>query len=247
MLTFSAEKTGANSVEIKAGNAVKRYTLIYQPAKEDETAGRAVVSVEAFTIGGGYLIRPVAVDIQADDNGARLLERVLRKCGYSYEKTGTLDQNFYLAVLYGGALPLKAKAPDYLKSYLLGEGFDDFNEADDLYDGGLGEFSYTHGSGWMYCVNNKFPNVGFADYYPADGDVMRVQFTLAYGADIGGASPLGAGARNFYSVADKDELTKRIAALGYANIPDQVKETVMKLNASQDEVDEAAKKVILKH
>ena len=29
----------------------------------------------------------------------------------------------------------------------------------------LGEFVITNGSGWMYSVNNVFPNVGFADTY----------------------------------------------------------------------------------
>ena len=50
--------------------------------------------------------------------------------------------------------------------------------------GHLGEFVITNGSGWMYSVNNVFPNVGFADTYLSDGDIVRVQFTLGYGADI---------------------------------------------------------------
>jgi hypothetical protein len=240
-LVFST--SGANTVTLKAGSAVKTYTLYYEPAQAGERIGQMVMSVEAFTISGGYLLNPLYVDIKEGENGAQLLDRVLKGHGYTYQNTGTLSSNFYLAVLEGGVLPVKAKVPEYLKEKLLKNGFQDLNENDDLNSGGLGEFNYTHGSGWMYCVNTRFPNVGLADYYPADGDVMRLQFTLAYGADIGGGAAVGAGGSdgNYYSVADKDGLTALIAQKGYANVPEKARAIVTKLNASQTEVDEAVK------
>ncbi len=240
-LVFST--SGANTVTLKAGSAVKTYTLYYEPAQAGERIGQMVMSVEAFTISGGYLLNPLYVDIKEGENGAQLLDRVLKGHGYTYQNTGTLSSNFYLAVLEGGVLPVKAQVPEYLKEKLLKNGFQDLNENDDLNSGGLGEFNYTHGSGWMYCVNTRFPNVGLADYYPADGDVMRLQFTLAYGADIGGGAAVGAGGSdgNYYSVADKDGLTALIAQKGYANVPEKARAIVTKLNASQTEVDEAVK------
>ena len=65
----------------------------------------------------------------------------------------------------------------------------------------------------MYSVNGVFPNVGFADYYIQDGDVMRVQFTLAYGADIGGSSSLGGGGDSYFENVNKerDALTETMA------------------------------------
>ena len=45
----------------------------------------------------------------------------------------------------------------------------------------------------MFCLKNVFPNVGFADSYLSEGDVVRVQFTLAYGSDIGGGYAMGTG------------------------------------------------------
>ncbi len=51
--------------------------------------------------------------------------------------------------------------------------------------GYLGEFDYTFMSGWMYSVNNSFPNIGAADYFLEDGDVIRWQYTIyGYGADL---------------------------------------------------------------
>ncbi|WP_369522219.1 DUF4430 domain-containing protein [Eubacterium callanderi] len=38
---------------------------------------------------------------------------------------------------------------------------------------GLGEFSYSEKSGWMYMVNNTFPQQGMGYYIPKDGDVVR--------------------------------------------------------------------------
>ena len=66
----------------------------------------------------------------------------------------------------------------------------------------------------MYAVNNVAPNVGMADYYLGDGDVMRVQFTLAYGLDIGASESMGGFmGPNYYDVANRDALTKTIAGV----------------------------------
>ena len=45
----------------------------------------------------------------------------------------------------------------------------------------------------MYSVNGVYKNYGFADYYPQDGDTVRVQFTLLLGEDLGGGGALGGG------------------------------------------------------
>ena len=56
----------------------------------------------------------------------------------------------------------------------------------------LGEFDGSQGSGWMGTLNDWFTNRGFkeftvADGKLADGDQIRVMFTLNGGADIGGS------------------------------------------------------------
>ena len=75
----------------------------------------------------------------------------------------------------------------------------------------LGEFDYTFMSGWMYTLNNILPNVGFADSYLSDGDVVRVQYTLyGYGMDIGFSMWGGDG---YYATANKDALLTEIAGM----------------------------------
>ena len=59
-------------------------------------------------------------------------------------------------------------------------------------DAALGQFDGSQGSGWMGTLNDWFTNRGFteftvADGKLADGDQIRVMFTLNGGADIGGS------------------------------------------------------------
>ncbi len=204
------------------------------PAAADAAVGEVTMSVEAFSIGCGYLVEPTRLSFYAGETDADLLLRLLRQNGLAAFYGGTTKAGFYLAYLADGDASA-ADAPDYRKSETppnpraLGlrpaipalltphlKRTMTYFAPDDAknWPGLLGEFVFTNGSGWMYCVNNAFPNVGFADKKPADGEVVRVQFTLAYGADIGGAAAVGqlsgGSVGAFYAVADRDALTRQL-------------------------------------
>lgn len=49
---------------------------------------------------------------------------------------------------------------------------------------GDGEFNHGSGSGWMYCVNDIFPEFGLSKCVLKDGDVLRVRYTTDYGSDV---------------------------------------------------------------
>ena len=103
-------------------------------------------------------------------------------------------------------------------------------------EGTLGEFDFTWGSGWMYAVNNVFANVGFCDFIPQDGDVMRIQFTLAYGADLG-STMVG---DVWFDEVDRDALTAAIAnAIGAGVDYSEAFEVVSTFGVTQDELDAA--------
>ena len=55
------------------------------------------------------------------------------------------------------------------------------------------EFDCGELSGWMYSVNDWFPNYGCSRYQLKDGDVVRWQYTCDLGADIGGRGAMGGG------------------------------------------------------
>ena len=50
------------------------------------------------------------------------------------------------------------------------------------------EFDAGSLSGWMYSVNNYFPNYGCSQYLPEDGDEIRWIYTCDMGDDIGGGN-----------------------------------------------------------
>lgn len=279
--TLLFTKEGENIVEISAssdgGKKIELvYHITYQKANPGESIGKAIWSIEAFTIGGGYLVYPVSVDIFEGETAADQLIRLLHNNGYVAYYGGTTKASFYIAYIADGTasqstysgykksgtasspkkLNLSTSIPSVLVPYL--EDTMTYFEPDDYeknWKGYLGEFAITNGSGWMYSVNNIFPNVGFADTYLSDGDVVRVQFTLAYGADIGGAgSTAGETATGetmpsgFFSAANKDQLTSLIAKARTSGLltKENMKkaytaalQTVTKLNASQSEVNTA--------
>ena len=213
--TLHFTKEGINTVVVKAHKSSVTYTITYVKAEPGDVVGKAVFTVEALSLGGGYIIEPCYVDIIEGENAAQALARLLEEKGFTYDNTGSLESGFYLSHIQGDALadidPTGDSIPQALREKLEEKGFDIQTRTDET---SLGEFDYTSGSGWMYCLKNVFPNVGFADSYLSEGDVVRVQFTLAYGSDIGGGHAMGTGgSAGYYEVANKDALTRRVAAI----------------------------------
>ncbi len=182
------------------GKSVSRtVSMTYVGASSDGSIGFVSFSMEAFTISKGYLVEPMSVEIFENENFAHVLDRLLKEQGWTYTYTGTLDAGFYLATVTGVSLENNVIAPTLL-TQLESKGAQIFTTTLEPKDSGkytLGEFDFTSGSGWMYSVNNSFPNYGFADYYPQDGDVVRVQFTLAIGSDLGGGYAMGSANANY--------------------------------------------------
>ena len=213
--TLHFTKEGINTVVVKAHKSSLTYTITYVKAEPGDVVGKAVFTVEALSLGGGYIIEPCYVDIIEGENAAQALARLLEEKGFTYDNTGSLESGFYLSHIQGDALagidPTGDSIPQALREKLEEKGFDIQTRTDET---SLGEFDYTSGSGWMYCLKNVFPNVGFADSYLSEGDVVRVQFTLVYGSDIGGGHAMGTGgSAGYYEVANKDALTRRVAAI----------------------------------
>src|SRR5690606_12272903 len=139
------------------------YNIIREYAEDGDVIGKYIFSLEAFTIGLGYLIDLIEVDIIKGRNAVYELDAVFTEHGFDYWNTGTLDSNFHLAGLKDGTNTIyktEPKIPDVLKEALQGN----YDETD-YWQGELGEFDFNSWSGWMYSVNNVFPNVGFADFY----------------------------------------------------------------------------------
>jgi len=251
MLVFTDE--GENIVTVTAGDKTLTYTIIYQLAADGELIGYATWSIEMLSLGLGYLIEPVRLPIYAGENAAEALDRLLTENRYSYENTGSIESGFYLSTINDVYPPThlsECNVPEPLMEKLEENAISDQGASGDS----LGEFDYTSMSGWMITQNNVFTNVGFSDIYVADGDVMRVQFTLAYGSDIGGGYAMGGGDDGgWFNLANKGNL---LTAISYVNSSDkcdlllaqksvrkafdEASDLAMDLLAAQDDVNAAA-------
>ncbi|MCK9478584.1 MAG: S-layer homology domain-containing protein [Firmicutes bacterium] len=248
--TMNFTKEGENIVEVIATDTEGKtksiiYYITYQKAQPEDVIGSCVWSFEAFTIGCGYIIAPQRVDIIEGENAGMMLDRIIKQAGFDYEKTGTLASNFYLSAIIDAEnqLNLTPQIPEVLEIHLQ----NDMNYYDptEFMEGRLGEFDFSNGSGWMYSLNNIFPNVGFADSYLSDGDVVRVQYTLAYGMDNGGYGSLGAGDEEsmYFKMPDRDAVTIAIADKGIENCPEDALAFIFKVDATQTEIDSALSKL----
>ena len=261
-LNFSNLESGTYPIEIKIvdGENVlieNTFTVRYIKANKGDFIGYITLDVEASTISRGFIVEPINVPIHEGENAANVLIKVLHDKGFGVDYTGSPDNGFYMSRIIGkgGELGVDGVTPTeslklinlaYEKSiehYLI-DNFGEF-DADNGSEESLGEFDYTYGSGWMYCMNNIFPNVGFADSWPSDGDVIRTQFTLAYGGDIGGGMP--GMSHSMKPLSNKDKLIKAMADLnmikGSINnkiLEDYYTEAISIINsigASQSDVD----------
>lgn len=187
-------REGENKVVIKAWDAegritTKSFKVYAKNIDEGNVIGQATISLEATTLGLGKLIPPTKVDIHEGEKASYVIDQFLREHQYTYTNTGTLDANFYLAAISKANITKGLKIPTDLAKIV--EKNAEYYEPTDYSANSLGEFTISNGSGWMYSINGDYPNYGFSDAYLLDGDVVRIRFTLFYGADIAGFGASG--------------------------------------------------------
>ena len=155
----------------------------YTPAATNE----AVISVEKGTLGQGYIIEPTAVTLQSGDTVKTVTERVLEANSRS-ALTRTEGYGYYIAGISDpdrGAISIPAFVQQMITAKDLKVNTNDIKEPQYL-----NEFDYTTQSGWMYCVNNVYPEVGAASTKVQSGDVIRWQFTMVgQGQDLKEGDP----------------------------------------------------------
>lgn len=202
-------------------------------AQSEKAENTAICSVELFTIGGGFLVYPTKIDVSEKKTAAEYVTEILHNNGYCAYYGGDFTDSFYLAYIGSGTrtskyngyanstsvlgecknakeLKINSKIPDCIKSNLGGMRY--FTENDEQnYNGFIGEFMFTNGSGFLYCVNNDFLSKSLSQTTLKNGDVLRVQFTLSNGADIGGLDKSISSQSLFYPVANKDALLSLLA------------------------------------
>ena len=157
------------------------------PEYTSAATNEAVISVEKGTLGQGYIIEPTAVTLQSGDTVKTVTERVLEANGRS-ALTRTESYGYYIAGISDpdrGAVSIPAFVQQMITAKDLDVNTNDIKEPQYL-----NEFDYTTQSGWMYCVNNVYPEVGAASTKVQSGDVIRWQFTMVgQGQDLKEGDP----------------------------------------------------------
>lgn len=177
---------GKNNVVIKAWDSegritTKTFTVYAKNIEKNDSIGTATVSIDASVVGLGMIVPPTKIELYEGVNGAYTVDQFLRKHGFTYDNTGTLDSSFYLASISKPGMAKNLKIPEDMVKKINESTvtFDPTNYSPDS----LGEFDLTSGSGWMYYVNGDEPNYGFSDAVFLDGDVIEYKYTLLYGAE----------------------------------------------------------------
>lgn len=185
-------KEGANTIKIVVTDedmysATYMWTVYYTPGNVKVT-----VSVEATTVGLGYLVPPTTVEVEGGTNAAQIVTDLLEQHGYGYIHTGAIENGFYLAHITKAGITNGYHIPEDLKETILADGMDEGYKGVPGSSDSLGEFDFYRWSGWMYSYNGSYPGYSMASCMPQDGSVIRVRFTLALGKDIGGFKATGA-------------------------------------------------------
>ena len=206
-------------------------------------------TIERFTIGQGFLVEPVTVQVNEGAAAKDVLEEVAK------EKNLTINLSSYgyyidsISYADTGVINIPEsiqKMPSIDVDYGYGNQHYDAptnTSTNALFtdDQKLGSGSYSSLAGWMYTVNNVAPDVAMDSQPVKDGDVIRLQFSVyAGGADLGFVSYY----ENIESakLPNKDALTKLVA-----NTPDNpqvaAKAEAIKVlanyDATQEDVDAA--------
>lgn len=172
------------------------YTINCEAVEDGEQIGEIIISVDANVLGLGDLISPIKVPIYQGVNGAEVIAKLLEDNGFTYSNSGSLYESFYLRRIQkqGLAIASRVSIPQQLIDEINADGLEWKSQK---YEDSLGEHDYCQGSGWQYSVNGSYIGYSLSDYYPKDGDVVRIRYTLAYGKDIGGYSSGNSGGQNY--------------------------------------------------
>lgn len=209
-------------------------------------ADSIILSVERFSVGGDFIIEPTEVEIQENEKYSSVIPRAIDATGTYQAVSKDSSMGYYMQGINGAQCELNV--PSCVKDILSKKGETiGNNKHTDVK--GLYEFDYTKSSGWMYTVNDQYVD-GMSSVTAHDGDVVRVMYTLALGADLFGKETSYGGAV-YYPVADKTELLRLMAEANtapkwwnnggedFTNAYQTAKKVMAKMNADESTVDSA--------
>ncbi len=191
--------------------------------EQKEPKGYVTISVEKFVLGLGYIREPVKVPFYEGDTVAKLTIDAIGEENIDYR--GAFNKGFWLDAVKDNETR-KPNWPKHILEHTAPEGI--LDEVGRVEPDWLSQYDYyPSASGWMYCVNGKFPDIIASGVEPKDGDVIRWQFTIVgLGRDIGANPADGENAdkwgADYIPIAKKDKLTKLVGEVNSSEEKDEL-------------------------
>jgi hypothetical protein len=187
-------------------------------------------------LGEGFLCGPAKIAIVSGETAAQTLMRYLSARGYTAFFKGSATKGYKLGYIADGDKTAAyqgyaSSAKDYpvksakkieltgelpsLAQAMLGSYNVNWDPEKDKINikGYLGEKDLTDEAGWVFSLNNEYLTKSLSDVKLANGDTLRVQFTLAGGRELGYTFPQNGGVKT--TSANRTKLIKLVA--DYAN------------------------------
>lgn len=188
-------KSGANVFTIKVSdredNTINlKYTVYADPTQEEYSKHTAYITVDARTVGLGYLIGPrLEVQLKKESESvAGFIRRNLMAYGYTLDGGNSTGSGYYLKAISKPGLMAGnqngEKIPEELRKIIE-------NRAGSLLPtsnvNSLAEkMFFPSGSGWMYSYNGEVPNIGLSNITVDEDDEIVLYYTLFMGYDYDG-------------------------------------------------------------
>ena len=201
--------------------------------------GYVTIAVEKFVLGQGYIKEPMRVPFNEGDTVYDVTARFVEE---QWKTRAGYIQAFYDGA--GEEESLDINPPEYIMNWN-SRYFDleDLIDTGRQYPGYLNENDYfdawgmnAGASGWMITVNDVFIGTGSTDQAVINGDVIRWQYTLSMGLDIGCDMAVGFwGGEVFYTPENRDDLTGIVGRINAAANKDEL----LALPGAQEAYDDA--------
>lgn len=243
---FGADFTYGSGTLLTSEEILAKFTKLLknegavQPPIEDEISaedsGFVYIAVDAFTLGGGYVMEPSKLELHEGDTVASILIRAFALNGLYADYEGTEREDFYLHRIGGvNFVPnTEPELEEWLKDIVT------YYEPEEWSGGVLGEFDITDMAGWMYYVNGETSMEAMSACEVYDGDVISVRFSLAYGMDLGGEA-FGDVDEPYTKGVNLSEIAKAIANGKLSR--EDCERILNKASVSQEEVDELLRNI----
>ena len=167
------------------------------------------MSLEGFTLGHGFYIEPTAITVPSGSSAMDATVALLEANNLTHAGGNAISRIYGLNA--GVANP-----PDFIMAVINAlDGTEQWGTTftfnpNGSADGSLGNNDYFTFSGWMFTLNHVMPAVGADQVTLSDGAVIRWQFSMLMGDDLG----FGWGYPPLYTHTNKTELIRALFAPG---------------------------------